>query len=272
MADTWREPALPGPMCAFLRNCAAQPEAFASPVSRDAPIPLFRMPTGLPSEPVGLDDNDPPGPLDQATLPSFDTDYSGPGRMQVAIGNDNPYFDFRRRGDPGGVGYYRFYSQMQCLDLGRGGCSLGLQAVAPAGLEADGIANGPTVFSPSFAWYHDFDDGWGIDGFVGKHLHASSGWTGNLGHGRGIDYGLALHRPLPTLDGEASRNLFWFVEGLGRMRPDAMDTRQGVSWEVLPGIHWRLTDSWWLSSGVVFPIGVSRADAGLWQFTCSWQF
>ena len=92
-------------------------------------------------------------------------------------------------------------------------------------------------------------------------------------YGRGLDYGLAYHRPLPTLDGEASQNLFWFVEGLGRVRPqDFQSTSRGASWEVLPGLHWRLSDSWWLSGGVVFPVGASRSDTGLWQFTCSWQF
>jgi hypothetical protein len=272
LGDTWREPRLPASMCGFLRQCASQPDAALPPPCRDLSIPLFRMPTGYPTEPIGLDDYDPPSIPEHAELPS-DTDDSGPTPMQVAIGYDNPYFDFRRRGDPGGVGYYRFYSQMQFLDLGRGGCSLGLQAVAPAGPESDGVANGATFFSPSIAWYHDFGDGCGIDGFVGKHVRAVSGWSGSLHRGRGLDYGLAYHRPLPTLDGEASQNLFWFVEGLGRVRPqDFQSTSRGASWEVLPGLHWRLSDSWWLSGGVVFPVGASRSDTGLWQFTCSWQF
>jgi hypothetical protein len=229
------------------------------------------MPTGFPSQPIGLDDNDPPTIPDEPTLPT-EMD-AGPGHMQVAVGYDNPYFDFRRRSDPGGVGYYRFYSQMQCFDLGRGGCSVGLQAVSPAGLESDGVANGPTYFSPNIAWYHEFGDGSGLDGFVGKQVRAGSGWSGGLHRSRSLDYGLAFHRPLPCLDGSDSQNLFWFVEGLGRVRPDAVqDSSRGAFWEVLPGIHWRLSDSWWLSGGVVFPVGTSRSDAGLWQFTCSWQF
>ena len=41
----------------------------------------------------------------------------------------------RRPGDPGGIGFYKWYSQLQVLDTGKSGVTLGFQAVMPAGLE-----------------------------------------------------------------------------------------------------------------------------------------
>src|SRR5207247_1549893 len=79
--------------------------------SRPDRFQLFRMPAGFPTNPVGLDsdDNDPPGELESANAPSF----PGEDRLQLILGQDNPFFDFRYRGDPGGVGYYRLHTQYQ---------------------------------------------------------------------------------------------------------------------------------------------------------------
>ena len=43
---------------------------------------------------------------------------SGPDWLSVAMGNDNPYFEFRQPGDPGGIGFYKWYSQVQVFDTG----------------------------------------------------------------------------------------------------------------------------------------------------------
>ena len=76
--------------------------------------------------------------------------------MSVAAGNDNPYFDFRQRNDPGGIGYTRVSTQMQLFDTTRTACSVGLQAVTPAGLQCDGVADkmGTTVVSPAVSLFH----------------------------------------------------------------------------------------------------------------------
>ena len=72
-----------------------------SPPSRPDRFQLFRMPVGFLTNPVGLDsdDDDPPGDLESATAPSF----PGEDRLQLILGQDNPFFDFRYPGDPGGV-------------------------------------------------------------------------------------------------------------------------------------------------------------------------
>jgi hypothetical protein len=226
------------------------------------------MTTGYLSGNVGAIETDPTGPIDDPALPRADSD--GSGRVFVIAGNDNPYLDFRRPGDPGGVGYFRVNSQLQFLDTGRTGCTVGLRAATPAGLEFDGVQSGPTHVAPNFAWYYDLGDGAGLHGFVGKSVRAAGDWTDSLG--RNVEYGLAIHRPFPIPDGGISRNLFMFLEALGRVRPDSTgDARRSV-WELLPGLHYRLSDNWWMSGGLIVPVGASRSDLGTWQVTCSWQF
>jgi hypothetical protein len=219
---------------------------------------------------VGVIDTESFTPVpDQAAMPTSDGD--GPSRLSVIAGNDNPYLDFRRPGDPGGVGYYRVQSQLQFLDTGRTGCTLGFRAATPAGVEYDGLQNGPTFVAPNLAWFYDLGDGAGLHGFVGKNVRAAGDWTDNLG--RNVEYGFAVHRPVPTVDGSINRNLFLFVQALGRLRPDFLsESRRPAVWEVLPGLHYRLNDNWWMSGGVIVPVGTSRSDLGSWQVTCSWLF
>jgi hypothetical protein len=269
LGDVWREPLLPGSLDPLrLRTGGCQANLQAS--SADARIRLFRMNAGYPVDPVGILDSDSPGSApDQPRSPESEADLFS--RISVAAGNDNPYFDFRRPGDPGGVGYFRVQSQLQFLDTGKTGCTLGLNAAGPAGLEYDGLQDGPTVVFPSLGWYYDLGDGAGLHGFVGKNVRAGGGWTDNLSSN--VEFGFALHHPMPSLDGGINRNLFLFVQALGRHHPElANDPRRPSLWEVLPGVHYRLNDNWWMSGGVILPIGSSRSDLGLWQVTCSWQF
>src|SRR5262249_1446805 len=161
---------------------------------------------GYITEPINAGDNDTTPPTENATLPANDNDSSG--KLQVVAGNDNPYFDLRRPGDPGGVGYFRVHSQLQVLDTGKTGATLGLRAAPPAWLEFDGLQEGPTVVAPNLAWYYDLGSGAALHGFVGKNVRAGGGWTDNLG--RNVEYGLAVHRPVPMPDGSPSRNFFLF--------------------------------------------------------------
>lgn len=239
--------------------------ASPAPASGGAPrVRLFRMPTAFLHDPLGLEDNDPI--LDDAPpAPAGKDD----GRMQVAVGYDNPFFDIRSPGDPGGVGYYKLHTQLQLLDSRTTFLTLGLQAVTPAGLEADGLQEGPTILSPSLSWFHEVGDGTAVQGFVGKNVRAGAGWTDRPE--RGLKYGLAVQSPVPVAQGTPSRRLHVFLEALGRYRPDGELLTRAANWELVPGVHWRLSDSWWMSGGVLVPLGVTKPDK-LWQITCSWQF
>lgn len=239
-------------------------------LSRPNAVRLFRMMPGFLADPVGLqEDTAPPDPVD------FVKNDDGLNWLQVAVGSDNPFFDVRRPGDPGGVGYYRMHTQLQLLDSPSTGCALGFQAVTPAGRDQGGLDDGPTVISPAFALFHALEDGTAFHGFVGKHVHLSNpsafadalATPGRL-H-RSLHYGMAVQRPVaPEVD-----NVYLFVEALGRYRYDAAATGPPAVWEVLPGMHWKLTDSWWLSGAVVLPVNRDRPiDAKLWQITCSFQF
>lgn len=269
ITNTWREPLLPGALDRIGARFAPSSDVPASCSTRDCRVRLFRMSTGYLVNPVGLDDSDSSAPVrDQPALPASDND--PPGRLQVAAGNDNPFFDFRRPGDLGGVGYFKLHSQVQFLDTGRSACTLGLQAAAPAGLEYDGVQEGPTHVAPNLGWYYDLGDGSGIHGYVGKSVRAAGGWTDTLG--RNVEYGLALQRPVPLPDGGVQRNLFMFVEALGRHRPEFGSEKRSALWDILPGLHWRMSDNWWMSSGIMVPVGSQRSDTGQWRVTCSWQF
>jgi hypothetical protein len=237
-------------------NTGFRPDRFA----------LFRMPAGFLTTPVGLDsdDDDPTASLDSPPAPGDD-------RVQVLLGQDNPFFDFRYRGDPGGPGYYRLHAQYQLLDSNTSGLCLGLRAVTPAGLESDGVAQGWTVLSPALAWYQDLGGNTIIHGFIGKNVHATSNWTDSLE--RSVNYGLAVQQPVPGTIPTSNCSLHMFVEALGRQRsnPDLVD-RPTSTFEMLPGIHWQMGENWWLQGGVLLPLGANRLDPGLWQITCSWRF
>jgi len=96
-------------------------EDDSGPSSRPDRFQLFRMPTGFLSTPVGLDTDDD----DSSENPTLTSPGTGQDRIQVAVGQDNPFFDFRYRGDPGGYGYYRLHAQYQLVDSNGGGLSLG---------------------------------------------------------------------------------------------------------------------------------------------------
>src|SRR5262249_5370852 len=262
--DWSRDPALPRDLD---RLCCGSSNSDSTSY-RPHRIRLFRIQPAFVSDPLGLDQDDPTPPdLKDSGPAPLDVD-SGPGRIQAAMGNDNPFFDFQRPGDVGGVGYYRLHSQFLLFDSRTTGCALALQAVTPAGLEYDGLADGPTVVTPGLSVFHALDDGTAFQGFIGKNVHLSPGWSKDLG--RSVHYGMAVQRPL-TDGREGMGNLYVFVEALGRYRYDS-NAGQPAVWEVLPGLHWRAADNWWLSGGVILPVNTTRNDSGLWQFTCSMRF
>jgi hypothetical protein len=227
------------------------------------------MAPGFLSDPVGLDGDD-SLPGQPAATPGDAGD--GPGWLQLAVGNDNPYFDFRQPGDPGGFGFYRLNTQVQLFDSPSTSCTLGLQAVTPAGLQFAGVPDGPTVFSPAFALFHALDNGFAVQGFVGKHLQVSSTGYVPVPVQRSLQYGMAIQRPLVAAGPDGPGNLYLFVEALGQYHPTPDPALPPVTWEVLPGMHWQVSDSLWISSGVFMPVGPSHLPANRWQLTCSFQF
>ena len=192
-------------------------------------------------------------------------------RFQVAMGYDNPYFDFRRRGAPGGVGYYKVQTQYRFLETGSTGCIMTLQAVRPAGLESNGINEGPSYVSPALALFHDLGEGRALHAFVVKDVRANSAWRD--GATEGANYGLALQQPLLGPPRDPSKGLFLFIEALGHVGDRDQEPGAINSWEVVPGLHYRISDAWWVSSGVLLPIGPNRyGTTGQWHFSCSWQY
>jgi hypothetical protein len=247
-------------------------EGPADPAAARVPrFALLRMPTEHLADPPGLDDDDPPP--DPLAAPPLVDDDPGENWLEVAMGNDNPYFDFRRRGTPGGVGFYRVHSQVQLFDTGTSGCSFNVQAVTPAGLESDGLRNGATALSPNLAWFQELNDRVALHCFVGKCLLAS-GTRCDSYVDRSLQYGVALQGPVPLFRPDETPRLQFFVEALGRYRHEDVGNGLGPSaLELLPGMHLQLNDNWWISSGVSVPVrATTHAEGGLWQLTWSWRF
>jgi hypothetical protein len=251
-------------------------DATAPAMSRSR-IRLFRFAPGFLSDPVGLQDQDDSRPGTPSVNPAVpDTPDNGPDWIQVTLGADNPYFDFRRPGDPGGIGFNRLVTQVQLLDTAKTSCTLDLQAVTPAGIQWFGVQDGPTVVVPSLGIFHAVDDDTALHGFIGKNMLLQGSLPTMPVH-RSVNCGMALQRALLPTGPEAFRNLYFFMGALGeyqRPGPDAPPGTPGtMNWEVMPGVHWRLTESWWMSGGVILPARTVRPDGALpWQFTCSFQF
>ena len=235
--------------------------------ARSPGVRLFSMPSAIPLSPLGLDSNE-----DCPDCSAAETEPADERRMQLGMAMDNPFYDFRRRGDPGGAGYYQLYSQVLLWDTSTTALSLGLQAFAPAGLEADGVSNGATHFRPNFAWLHDLGGGVVLQGFIGQSLRAASHWDNELG--RSLRYGVALQSPCLGQSWDPNRGVHLFVEALGQYRYDGVTAlRPARNWELLPGIQWRLNQNWSLFGGWRFPL----ADPGTEnshrvQINCIWQF
>jgi hypothetical protein len=237
--------------------------------TRDPRIPLFRMPTGMVG--VNADDEtvaDAADAVDQLSDSAFGVD----NRLRLDFGKDNPYFDFRHHGTAGGLGYYRLEGQYQLLEVGRTGIAFAFRGITPAGLDCDGVENGPTLFVPALAWYHWLDNGSALEGFVGKSMHAGFR-AGMEGMGGSLQYGLTYQKPLWCASDDSIGSVHMFVEALGYYRCDQQfGPAPPPSLELLPGLHFRAGDNWWLSGGVVLPLGTPRAESGLWQITCWWRF
>jgi hypothetical protein len=210
----------------------------------------------------GLDSGDDPvNSGDPAASQAVSKD-DGLGKLQVMVGNDNPYFDFRWRGDPGGVGFYKVHSQVQLLDSGYTSLCLNCWAVTPAGLECGGVSDGPTVISPGLGWFQELGWGTALQGYVGTNFRTASHFADRLEGG--YHYGVSWQCPLPGLVNLGDKTgVYVFVQALGRYRYEGENqVGRPAVWEIVPGIHWRIADSCWMS------LGGMRSSL----LTCSWRY
>jgi len=237
-----------------------------SPSERAGRFRLFRMQPGFLRDPVGLDSDD--ASPEPAGSDSVDW-------VSVAMGNDNPYFDFRKRGDPGGFGYMRVNSQVQLFDTSRTACSIALQAYTPAGLDFDGLPDrmGPTVVMPAFSLFHELEDGTAVHAYVGKNWMVQNP-VRTTAISKDVQYGMALQRPLVKNQSDFLGDLYVSVGALGQYRADV--PVRNMEWDLLPGLHWKVADNWWVSGGVMVPMNALRTGGveavQQWQVTCSVQF
>jgi hypothetical protein len=206
---------------------------------------------GFLSDPPSLSAFD--DPADQ-TAAAGGTD-STPDGFVISFGDDNPFFDPRRPGDPGGVGFVRIHSQMQVVDSGSTSVCFGLRAWTPAGLENGGVQNGSTVMAPGVAVFQELGAGSALHGFVDQSFH--SGY-----HQGPMRCGMAVNCPLNNAEQPADANMFFFVQALGTLDYTPDRPGRSMNWDLVPGIHWRLSDSFWMS------LGASRSS----MLTCWWHF
>ena len=241
-----------------LRINPTDDSASPSSPSSAARLQMLGMPSGFIVNPIGIMDDDdvPPGAI-------LDTDRPNPERdlVQLNFGNYNPYLDLRRPGDPGGVGYYKIYSQMQLFDSGKSSVAMGLQAYTPAGVEMGGVANGPSYVVPALAWFQDLGNGAALQSYIGQNIHAIPRFTDRMN--TNFHCGVALHCPVPGTDSTNEQGLFFFVQALGRYHFDDGSTPANrPMWEVVPGVQWRLNNNCWMS------VGASRYNF----LSCFWKF
>jgi hypothetical protein len=215
-------------------------------------IPMFRMLPGFLVDPPDLNVMDDPSDNTPGTTTNADNGVDG---FVLNFGDDNPYFDPRRPGDPGGVGFVRVHSQVQVLDSGSTSVCFGLRAWTPAGLENGGVQNGSTVFAPGIGVFQDLGAGSGLHGFVDQNLHSCC-------RQGPVHCGMAVDCPVNANNNPANTGLFVFVQALGTM--DYGIDRQGraMNWELVPGVQWRLSDSFSMS------LGASKSSI----LTCWWHF
>jgi hypothetical protein len=246
---------------------------------RPTQVRLFGMTSPFLGDPVGLDQDDfnPANPGVPLRTPGPSEQDGGPDWINVTIGNDNPFFELRRAGDPGGVGYYRMSSQIQVIDSPDTMCTIGMQAFTPAGLAQAGVGSGPTSVCPSVAICQQIGDGAVIYGYLGENLIADPRAISTQLRQR-LTYGVAVHQPLfPELP-DRTENIYLFVQALGRVHYDTAtvtsSTAPSAVFQVLPGLQWKASENMWWSSGVVVPLTPSSrpGDASHLQITCSFQF
>src|SRR5262249_30727303 len=135
-------------------------------------------------------------------------------RLDVWVGNDNPYFDFRQRDLVGGVGFYRVNADFSIFDDTDSSLVLHCRAVTPAGLEAGGTDHGPTIVRPGFTWSQALGRTTTAQAFVETKL--IGGPRAAVPFDQAFRYGFALQQALVDDATSDGGEVFLFVQALGR--------------------------------------------------------
>ena len=253
--DPWDAPAVSDDVANRLIFGAEPFQPTLTP--RTPRISMFHMLPGFLSEPMTiLSKGDPV--VDGADSAAQDTEAGGWEGLMVSVGSYNPYFDLRRPGDPGGVGYYHLQSQLQVVELPSTSVCLGVRAWMPAGLDVGGVGDGPTTVAPGLGVFQDLGNGTGLHGYVDQNFQGACRTHGPL------QYGMGVQCPLTPWADPADSNLYFFVEAMGNYDYVGTNYRQGrpQNWDVVPGLHWRVNDTFSMS------IGATRSSLVTWM----WQF
>jgi hypothetical protein len=222
---------------------------------RPPPVRMYSMLPGFLSDPAGFGGND-----DPVDLASVTGNYFGSGEMAasglngllLSVGNYNPFFELRRPGDPGSIGYLRVHSQLQVLETGGTSVCLGLRAWTPAGVECGGVSSGPTTIAPGLGVFQDLGSGTGLHGYFDQNFRGACRQHGPL------HYGVGMHCPLFPWEQTDDASVYLFMQALGRY--DFTGERLGrKNWEFVPGVYWRFTDNCW------FSLGASRTSMLTWM-------
>lgn len=195
---------------------------------------------------------------------------TGPEWFALAFGDDNRLLDFRPHGEAGGTGYTRLFSQVQLFDDSRTACCLVLQAVTPSGLQFNGLPDdrGATVVTPALSILHTlYADGTALHLSFNKPLTLSNPAAQTLR--REMQWGLGLHTPLSSDTREFFHTVHLSVEALGQWRRDPTTP---ISWDVMPGLHWKPSEQWRVSGGLVVPLEKMDTPWRTWQITAALQF
>jgi hypothetical protein len=237
----------------------------AVPMPRTARLQILGMQAGFFINPLGLDLDDdlPPGAAGEvaaARAGAADSDL-----VQLNIGAYNPYLDMRHPGDPGAIGYYKVHSQLQLLDAGSTSLCLNVQGYTPAGIQAGGVANGPSYVIPAVAAFQELGFGTAVHGYFGQNIQTNSRWTDRLNGG--YQYGMAVQCAVPGTAVGTDQGLFLFLEALGRYRYDMPQPAQSAAsrpalWEVVPGLQMRVNGDCWMN------VAASRYNF----LSCTWKY
>jgi hypothetical protein len=103
--------------------------------------------------------------------------------------------------------------------------------------------------------YQDLGMGLGLHAFADEHLHGIRQTTQ-------MHCGLAFQAPLSNWDTPENQTVFVFVQMLGNSPYLAQRVDHDMNWQCMPGVCWRVSDSFTLS------VGAARQSL----VTCGWHY
>ena len=114
------------------------------------------------------------------------------------------------------------------------------------------------MLAPGLGVFQHLGNNAGLHGYVGQQIRADLRSSNQAT----MECGMAMHCPVPGLVEPTSHGVYFFVQALGRYGVSNPGDGREMGWEFVPGVHWRLSDNFWMS------LGATRRG----MFTCSWQF